>query len=119
MNTWDLVWFRNWLCNVVNENSEIKVERYWEPEWDAYFEVHFVEASSDWYHFAVVLFNGFSAYGDRKKPTVLNLQVFKKEHQFALNALDDAIRRFPSMTREGKTKAIEGPRRIPTFQVGT
>ena len=105
MCTFDLVWFRDWLDNVVQEPHK---EAIWDAYYEPYIEVHFIESFADWYHFAIVL-NGFLAAptsGDRS--TVLHLKVSVSEHQLALRSLDAAIERLPCRSDRAKARVIEG-----------
>ncbi len=113
--TYDLVSFRNWLCNVVKEPHEKKL---WMARWEPYIEVYFMEASADWYHFAIVLHDMLSAHGGGQGATVLHLQVLENQHQLALRSLDAAIKRLPCRSDQGKAIAATGSDRLHVIQIG-
>ena len=103
--TWELVWFRRWLYNVVDGNIESNEVTFLEPE----LKIVFLSATPGWYHFSVVLNYGLSRSSEHQ-PNVLHLQISERDHSLALEVIDKAIVAFPSRTSMGKSNEKLGPK---------
>ena len=102
--TWELVWFRRWLYNVVDGNIEKNEIDFMEPE----LKFIFLAATTGWYHFSVILNYDLSRSSEHQ-PNVLHLQLSEREFNTSIDLLDKAIKAYPSRTIMGKSNQKLGP----------
>ena len=102
--TWELVWLRRWLYNVVDGNIENNEITFLEPE----LKFIFLAVSTVWYHFSIVLNYGLPRSAEHQ-PNVLHLQLSERDHVTAIKKIDKAIESFPTRTSMGKTTESLGP----------